>query len=109
MISTQIPGQFISVLFNMSEFEEELSQVDCSVCPCEYLTWILVDLGFPVLTPPWMEAPKLVGLAGLVKRYHEREVHGFVTRALQEIGYSGQELLVTTRGRVYCAISFSKE
>lgn len=91
----------------MAEFEEELRAVQTSIDPCEYLSWILVDIGFPVFTPPWMDRPNLKGMAEIVKRYHEREMFSFITRSLNEVGYQGQELHVTTRGFAYCAISYN--
>lgn len=109
MILTKLPGNYSSILFNMTELEEELRQVDCSICPGEYLAWLLVDLGFPVLTPPWMEAPKLIGKAHLLQQHHMREINSFLVPLLKSVGYNGQELLVTTRPRAYCAVSFSKE
>lgn len=109
MITTQIPGSYITVLFNMTEFDEELRQIDVSIDPSEYLSWILVDFGFPVFTPPWMDRPNLKGLAEIVKRYHERELYPFITSALRDIGYNGQELHVTTRGLAYCAISYNSK
>ena len=106
MITTQIPGKYISILFNMTEFDEELRQVDTCIDASEYLSWILVDIGFPVFTPPWLARPNLKGLAEVVKRYHEREIFAFVTKTLKDSGYNGQELYVTTRGCAYCAVSF---
>lgn len=109
MISSQIPGNYISVLFNMSEFEEELKQAGDNPCCADYLAWILVGLGFPVITPPWTEEPRLNSEAKLVKTFHEREVYAFVLGCLKRAGYSGEELFVTARQHCYCAVSFYKE
>lgn len=109
MISSQIPGNYTSVLFNMSEFEAELQQVGTAVCLADYLAWILVDLGFPVLTPPWVGAPRIDGVTRIVRAFHEQEVHAFILGCLQRSGYSGEELIVTARAHCYCAVSFYKE
>lgn len=104
-----IPGTYETILLNMSEFKADLTRVDCSVCPCEYLIWILVELGFPTVTPPWMEEPILDFKSRVTRRYHVTEVHGFLCKVLKDNGYNGQELIVCTQGQAYCSISFIKE
>ena len=101
-----MPERYTTILFNVTEFDKELQQVGCSLNLFEHLTWILVDLGYPVFTPPWMAEPKLGLRAQVVKRHHAAEVQVVVWNGLTQQGYTGQELIVCTHDRAYCSISF---
>lgn len=103
---SSMSGQYTSILFNVTEFDKELEQVGCSINLFEYLTWILVDLGYPVFTPPWMAEPRLDIRAQTVKRHHTSEVQAVLWGTLTRQGYKGQELIVCTHDRAYCSISF---
>lgn len=107
---TQIPGTYTTVLFNNQEFYNELCQAGCIVADmAEYVSWILVELGYPVLTPPWVAPLQLTHRGTILKSCHEREVYGFIRGVLNGAGYNGEELVVTSRCRIYSAISFLKE
>lgn len=106
---TPLLGSHQTILFNVTEFENELQQIRCDVGLDEYLIWIIHELGYPVLAPPWMAEPKLPWLAMRVRRAHVTEIGVLLRNMLIPAGYKGQELLVCAQGRAYCSISFPKE
>lgn len=106
---TPLPESHQSFLFNVTEVEAELDWVDCSIGLDEYLIWLLIELGYPVFTPPWMAEPILPAEVKRVRDYHLYELQVTLMQALTSRRYSGEELIVCTLGRAYCSISFLKE
>jgi hypothetical protein len=106
---TPIPDDHATVLFHVSEIDEELLQVGCSLNMDEYLAWVFVELGFPVFTPPWMAEPDLPFKARLVRQYQLADIRELLVKVLSQAGWNGQELLVCVQGRAYCSVSFFKE
>jgi hypothetical protein len=107
---TPIPQDHTTFLFHVSEYEQDLLHVNCDIAMEEYLAWLLVDLGLPVLTPPWWTAPDLPFEAQVTRDFHMKEIYKTLTEMLYENGWTGEEeLLVCVQGRAYCSISFLKE
>jgi len=104
-----IPDDHVTVLFNVTEIDEELNQIGQSVSMDDYLAWIFIELGFPVITPPWMAEPHLPFIARQVRQHQLSDIRLLLGKVLHKAGWNGQELLVCVQGRAYCSISFFKE
>jgi hypothetical protein len=100
-----IPGLHSSILFHVTEWRHELFQVGVYVNLADYIAWILINLGYPVLTPFGSE-PALTENGKAVRYHHEKDILLFMNETLSHAGYNGEELWVTSRGSSLCAISF---
>lgn len=100
-----------SIYFDVSELLSEHCWLR-DLTPAEYVAYLLYDLDYPVIIPPWEHSSPMatvqrkLGCDEDVYLRQRSEAYSFFHQHLQNAGYKGEELLASTVSKNVALVSY---